>query len=586
MFGNVENGEFWLAMLTGVVVLWIHARSQFNQLSLEQSGDYRRLISKLQSSDLRTSAEYRRAFVIYAAILTVLYVVLCIYVAVPDLQQVVREVAGRDFVDLVAVGASNLPKTVDTPVAGVAFDEAGGLLGSIDTKPGLNPSVPLAISLAVVGLAPNVPWLSRVEEFIRGTAHRLAGIPTRLVNGSLALSDETFVGRDDRGGLLLGSEDWVQIARYREALDGDFAANVVETVALRAWIMHGGELAPRGTVPSKYAGIERDVADRIEKLTRDLDVAIAQATAKKGGGPTNWTALRREARETWEDMCLILGLYGSQRPYDAWLRRLARTSPIPERRAVAARLQAALDTAALTQNADSAGTLVFFRISIVVLVVSFLAGFFIGDDRSEGRNVQGQVSLALTYMVTAMLTYVFPLCFALHYQQQMTNTNQWHDWRQQTKHSQWVPQYFFVGSVSFAIAFLCNVSFNLASVLMRVGFEPIRARFAEVVGFAVRQSGFEAMKGAALALLLVMMVDVWRAQKLSRLRWRLVLAQTLVLVALAIVARFYASWIAGTREVSTIIDVLWRAAVPAMAIGLVSALYVAYTLEEEFPPDG
>jgi hypothetical protein len=218
-------------------------------------------------------------------------------------------------------------------------------------------------------------------------------------------------------------------------------------------------------------------------------------------------------------------------------------------------------------------------------VVSFLAGLFIGDDRSRESNVQGQVSLALTYMVFALLTYVFPLCFALHYQQQMNNTNQWHDWRQRAKHSQWLPQYFFVTSVSFLIAFFCNVSFNLASVLMRVGFEPIRARFAEVVGFAVRQSGVEAMKGAALALLLVIMVDAWRAGALARLRWRLVLAQTVVLLVTALAARFYASWLAGTRELATFVDVLWRAAVPASAIGLICALYVAYTLEEEFPDD-
>jgi len=297
MIGNVQDGQFWLAMVVGVVVLWVHARSQFDKLSLEHSGGYQRLISKIGSSDLHASAEYRRAFVIYAAILTVLYVVLCIYIAVPDLQLMVRELAGRDVMDLLSVGASKLPETVAAPVAGVAFDENGGLLGTIETGAGLNASVPLAISLAVVGLAPNVPWLARVEEFIRATAHRLAGIPTRLVNGSLALSDEVFVTPDEKDGLLLSPDDWTRISRYRTRLDFDFADDVINVVALRGWIMQDGDLSPRGKVPTGFAGIERDVTDRIEKMLRDLETALAKTHTGIGNqddSVVNWPALRRK----------------------------------------------------------------------------------------------------------------------------------------------------------------------------------------------------------------------------------------------------------------------------------------------------
>jgi hypothetical protein len=293
--------------------------------------------------------------------------------------------------------------------------------------------------------------------------------------------------------------------------------------------------------------------------------------------------MRREARETWEDICLILGLYGSQRTYNAWLRRIAETSPLPERKAVAERLRAAVDAAALTQNEDSVGTLVFFRVSIVILAVGFLAGFFIGDDRSQDRDVQGQLSLALTYVTSALLIYIFPLCFALHYQQQMVNTNQWHDWRHGTKHSQWVPQYIFVVTTSFVIAFLGYVSFNVSSLLVRAGFEQIRSRFAEVIDFAVGQGGFEALKGAALAILIVGTIDIWRSGHLARFRWRLAWVQAVVLLVLALAARLYASWIAGTSDLLVLWDVAWRAALPPMVIGLICAVYVGYMLEEEFP---
>lgn len=582
MIKNVENGQFWLAMIVGVVVLWIHARSQFDKLSLEHSGGYQRLISKIGSSDLHASAEYRRAFVIYAAILTVIYVVLCIYIAVPDLQLMVRELAGRDVMDLLSVGASKLPETVAAPVAGVAFDEKGGLLGTIDAGEGLNASVPLAISLAVVGLAPNVPWLARVEEFIRATAHRLAGIPTRLVNGSLALSDEPFLAPDETGGQLLSPDDWARVERYRERLDSDFADDVVTIVALRGWIMQDGDLSPRGRVPTGFASIERDVTDRIEKLLRDLETALSKSSGSRAVGQddsvVDWQGLRREARETREDACLILGLYGSQRLYSSWLCRLA-TATSDRKSGVARKLWQAVDRVELSQSDESVGTVVFFRLSVVVLAVSVLAAVFSGDNRLDA-GPRSQVSLILNYVTTALLIYVFPLCFALHYQQQMVNLRRWHDWEHgKIKYSQWIPQYIFVFSIAFLIGFVGFISFDLFSVLVRVGFDQVRANFAEIVDVAIRQDAFDALKGAALALAVVAMIDVWRAKALDG-RWkRLVLIQTVVVGLLAAAARGYASW-AGTGEIA--FGKLVQAGLPAMAIGAICGIYVAYTLWEDF----
>lgn len=582
MIENVENGQFWLAMIIGVVVLWVHARSQFDKLSLEHSGNYQRLIAKIGSSDLHASAEYRRAFVIYAAILTVIYVVLCIYIAVPDLQLMVRELAGRDVMDLLSVGASKLPETVAAPVAGVAFDEKGGLLGAIDAGEGLNASVPLAISLAVVGLAPNVPWLARVEEFIRATAHRLAGIPTRLVNGSLALSEEAFVAADETGGLMLSPEDWSRITRYRERLDADFADDLVTVVALRGWLMQDGDLSPRGRVPAGFASIERDVTDRIEKLLRDLETALAKSQGVVAGeqddGVVNWQSLRREARETREDACLILGLYGSQRLYSSWLRRLALATS--DRKAgVARKLWQAVDRVELSQSDESVGTVVFFRLSAVVLAVSVVAAILSGDNRLEA-GPRSEVSLILNYAVTALLIYVFPLCFALHYQQEMVNLRRWHDWEHgRVKHSQWIPQYLIVFSVSFLVGFVGFISFDLFSLLVRVGFEQVRLNFSEIVDVAIRQDAFDALKGAALAVAVVAMIDAWRARALDwRWKW-FVLAQTALVGLLAIAARGYASW-ASNGEIP--LGKLAMAGLPAMAIGSICGVYVAYTLWEEF----
>ena len=64
--------------------------------------------------------------------LTIVYWLICLYIEVqPWLQSFGVAIPGTSFLDGIA-GAAKLPEQTGTAIAGVAFDEAGGLLGAVE----------------------------------------------------------------------------------------------------------------------------------------------------------------------------------------------------------------------------------------------------------------------------------------------------------------------------------------------------------------------------------------------------------------------------------------------------------------------
>ncbi len=99
------------------------------------------------------------------------------------------------FVFLVAAGVvafGDVPPSPDTV--------AGGVSAAADFKlPG--PSVPLTVSLALVGIAPRVELLTKLEERIRVAAHEMMGLPRGLFTAGQTIADTELtvqqIGREN-----------------------------------------------------------------------------------------------------------------------------------------------------------------------------------------------------------------------------------------------------------------------------------------------------------------------------------------------------------------------------------------------------
>ena len=150
--------NFWVAFAAGAGVLWLFARDQFNHPSWN---DDHRLTRILSVPDLRGERVRKRALAVYLLLL------LCVYAV---------------FVFLLSVGVVAFGEGSASPDA-----VAGGATAAQLVLPGA--SVPLAVSLAMVGIAPRVEILTRLEQKIRVAAHEMMGLPRGLFTAGERIAD-------------------------------------------------------------------------------------------------------------------------------------------------------------------------------------------------------------------------------------------------------------------------------------------------------------------------------------------------------------------------------------------------------------
>ncbi len=221
--------DFSIALIFGGVVIAVFAWDQFNRPSYERSLELTRLINLLSPAELRNGSAYFRAYLFYAGILLLIYATLCIYGSLPILETLGFSFSLTDGGG--AIGAEELP------IAGYSPELQAEAQVS-------DPTIPLVISLAIIGLGPSVPLLQRLEEKIRFAAHRLSGIPTRLVSGIHHLRRQRLNLRARDGGLMIPPQDWERMRRYEmksaAAIDDvvDFMEDIEKIIAFRSWIVN------------------------------------------------------------------------------------------------------------------------------------------------------------------------------------------------------------------------------------------------------------------------------------------------------------------------------------------------------------
>ena len=274
--------DFLVTLVFGAVVIVVFSRDQFRRPSYPKSQELERLIEFLEPPDLRNGRVYWFAAAVYTSILLAIYFLLCIYGTVPVLQTL-------------------------------------GLTGLEESETVLVPSIPLGVSLAVVGLAPGIPILQRFEEKIRFAAHHLSGIPTWLLHGCRILKNRP-IGLPSRGpGFLIPERDWKRLAHYRShgtaMLDDPDSCveNVTKILVYRSWIlkerMNSTLRMPRAAILRK----EEDIEERIERMILSLDSLSGFHNGTQPQRPNeltrdSWASLAKEVDELCARICGLLML--------------------------------------------------------------------------------------------------------------------------------------------------------------------------------------------------------------------------------------------------------------------------------------
>ena len=286
--------EFWVAYGVGVLVLWLFARDQFNHPSWK---DEHRLTRILTVPNLRGERVRKRALVVYLLLLVCMYTV---------------------FVFLVSMGVvawGDAPPSPDTV--------AGGVGPAADLKlPG--PSVPLTVSLALVGIAPRVEILTKLEERIRVAAHEMMGLPRGLFSAGQTIADtELTVQQIGRENIVKDDLDRLerQVGAARDVFGKDavkvklFQSRLLKLLAFKTWVLDG--VWPATHIREPYDVLETDLATEMNANLADLDdlAAVSQAGMTSTERDTlrkRWNDRLKATDDLCGEICALLFIYSEK----------------------------------------------------------------------------------------------------------------------------------------------------------------------------------------------------------------------------------------------------------------------------------
>lgn len=609
--------EYQAALFFGAAIIVVFAWEQFNRPSYEKSRELTRLIELLTPSDMRRKTVYWRAYTFYTVILLLVYWILCIYGALlfPVLG---LEIPGIDMAGGGEVGASAVP----TDDAGTKTELVTGFTPDLQQlspdvgpaeeadDPGKDPIVPLTVSLTMVGLAPSVPVLQRMEEKVRFAAHRLSGIPTRLVAGSRHLRQQSLgLVREKDETFLIPQQEWERLERYEDnavrMLDDPlaFREDMAKIIAFRSWILQEKLQLANFAKRDEVAAVETGVARRIERLLLDLDTLSDFESLPDGSNGRTpeqkraaWEKAAKEADLICADVCVLLMLYvehgilsiedgdalGWENPPDA-----SGPDSAQQRYLAQVKLVNYVRYAVFWADRESISLLIWVRAMAAVLLAAFLFGMFFGRDTvtSDDSLVgDSRILIGMNYLFSAALTYVLALLVAVSYHQSAYQNNAWRNvfrdhW------SRWLSQFMAVFALSGFAAVVCVVGYNIYATIASVGLERVVERWQAVLRFAIEYQGPAAMRGPVLAMLVLLTIDAWRdgARSEKVLGW-LPFITGGVMFVIGFVTRTLSSQVA-LRDRFSYADswpVLLEAACITGLIGLAVGLLVRATLVHEF----
>lgn len=540
-----------VALLLGAAIVLFYSYERFNRVTYEGGRQLERLVNLLSPDKLRSRRIVMHAYAFYALTLLLIYFFLCAYA------KLLPQLGGPDL----AVGASQLPVL---PADGSADVSTGFTPGNDNaaipwTQPlssaaapvasrsfdiGIDARVSLTIALIMVGLAPTFPILRSFESWMRSAAHRLAGIPTRVLGAGedlrrrdLAITPATPNVTIPDNPLLIPRINWQRMDHYIKAAAEnrlseavDFRRDLELIFAVSAWILDRRLKLANAPVRERFDQLEEELRKRRDQLSLELDDRSAYrsgaakgAPAKTGSGAAgpgaSWDRLASDADDLADDLCILLALYVEH--------EIILTSPTGPDEATThqqtlarKKLEEFLVDLLHPQTAMSYKRSYATMTSLWVLGVVFFVSLFwsLLPGRFEHELVWdgpgNAYSRTLSFTFYAFNNYCIPMIVTLALRDAAMQSYRW----QNMWHAYWtsrLPQAVLLVFISWAVAAV----FVVGLTLWKNGFDTNWAASDQSLGVLLRSS-FEynaptPFRGAVLALIVVILLDAWRARARS-----------------------------------------------------------------------
>jgi hypothetical protein len=374
--------DWAISFALGAIVIVLFAWDRLNRpIKSHADKGYRRqrLLSLLVPAQMRNAHIFIRAYLFYTLFLLIVYTI-------------------------GSLGITGLRLFVDPAAA----TQAANLQGA---------EWPLTMALVVVGLAPGLPPLARLEEKFRRLAHMLAGVPANLHGFADALM-AVELDRDSLGGDLIGPRDAQRLAAVLAAAKAvlgegtqfqSFANNTMKLYAARAW-NQGGASWPSYQVRREFRLLEAEITPVVAAVIEDVEdlatgfraapVVEQEDHAENISGEiraqySRWRSLADRAEACVDDVCVLFALYAERST-----ERPVRDNPISRL------LRDLIDHAQARRNdSDPRHDAVLLGV-LSVAGFAFLAGY-VGERLGYVYLIAGasSFSTALLYLINTTILY-------------------------------------------------------------------------------------------------------------------------------------------------------------------------------------
>lgn len=542
-----------VALLFGAAIVLFYSYGRFNRVTYEGGRQMERLVNLLSPDKLRARRIVMHAYACYALILLIIYFFLCAYA------ELLPMLGGPDL----SIGASKLPvPSVDAPVAiTTGFTPGSNSAASTWMQPlstivapsvvrdfdiGIDASVSLAIALIMVGLAPSFPLLGSFEDWMRSAAHRLAGIPTRVIGASedlrrkdLAISADSASSLE-KNSLLIPRSNWERIDHYQAAAKDqlsepeDFRLDLELIFSVSAWILDRKLKLANAPARERFQKLEEELSKRRDQLVVDLDErsgygsgAAKEAPVSNGAADASlgerkratWERLASDADDLADDLCILLALYVE---HEIIVVSPATADEAAAHQQVVARKKLEQFLGALLHPHLSAGyrrsyaTLTALWALGTVLFVSLFWSLLPG--RFESELVWGSpvnvYSRTLTYIFYAFNNYCIPMIVTLALRDAGMQSRRWRNMRE-AHWTSWLPQAVLVVFVSWAVAAVFVMGLQLWKTGLDTGWAAGDQGLSLFLQLSFEYNAPTAVRGAVLALIVAFLLDAWLARALS-----------------------------------------------------------------------
>ncbi|WP_422049025.1 hypothetical protein [Shimia sp.] len=534
-----------VALFFGVGIIIAFSHERFNRISYETGKRLDRLVSFLTPDKLRARRQVTYAYFIYTLSLIILYLILCGYAEI-----LLPLIGGQNL--LPEIGASTLPSEASTspppasdtapePTTGFAPMESSAIefwianleptvsSEPVETNSGVNiaPEVSMGLALIMVGLAPSIKALVRVDEWLRMFAHRVAGIPTWVIDTSDALRSNAKVLRfftdseaDNSSEYLISEPERKRVIDLHEKakpflgnLD-DFILNIEVILVASAWFLDE-KLRITGTGDkNRFEEIENELRRRKNELFSN---ANSPDLSHEG-----WEAVATAADELASDFCVLIALYDEQdviHPYDQ------RPAPTESQRRARDRLRQFVDvlyknkTEPLMQRRGN-NLALFWTLAIVLSWTVAWAVLWPGQAEFNliwdtlSSDTYRRIRL---YSVNAFNTYCIATIVAITFRWvRMTSVaedgqRKWENMRYPNHWTRWLPQALSLFSIAFLVSTALNIAVQLWLTETRTPeAEAWRMTFEEFIisiRWRFEYMGPISFRAACLALLVTVLLD-------------------------------------------------------------------------------